>query len=72
MKVEKLFKFVVHCLHDAEWMESRDNRKVFFHQAFGAVRFFLESDEIDPSVEQLIIDAWEREYRPQFEKVIWG
>jgi hypothetical protein len=72
MKVEKLFKFVEHCLYDAEWITNRHDREVFFNQAFGAVRFFLESDEIGPGVEQIIVDAWEKEYRPQFEELIYG
>lgn len=72
MEVEKLFKFVERCLHNAEWMESRNDREAFFNQAFGAMLFVIESDEIAPDVARLITDAWEGEYRPQFEKAIWG
>lgn len=46
---------------------------VFFNQAFGAVEFagWLTYED-SPETEQEIIKMWNDEYRPQFEKEIWG
>lgn len=46
---------------------------VFFNQAFGAVEFagWLTYED-SPETEAEIIKMWNDEYRPQFEKEIWG
>ena len=46
---------------------------VFFNQAFGAVEFagWLTYED-SPETEAEIIKMWNDEYRPQFEKIIWG
>ena len=46
---------------------------VFFNQAFGAVEFAgLITYQDSPEIEAEIIKMWNDEYRPQFEKEIWG
>ena len=46
---------------------------VFFNQAFGAVEFAgLITYQDNPETEAEIIKMWNDEYRPQFEKEIWG
>lgn len=46
---------------------------VFFNQAFGAVEFAgLITYQDSPETEAEIIKMWNDEYRPQFEKEIWG
>ena len=46
---------------------------IFFNQAFGAVEFagWLTYED-SPETEAEIIKMWNDEYRPQFEKEIWG
>ena len=50
-----------------------DMTVVFYNQAFGAVEFagWLTYED-SPETEQEIIKMWNDEYRPQFEKEIWG
>ena len=50
-----------------------DMAVVFFNQAFGAVEFagWLTYED-SPETEAEIIKMWNDEYRPQFEKEIWG
>ena len=50
-----------------------DMAVVFYNQAFGAVEFagWLTYED-SPETEQEIIKMWNDEYRPQFEKEIWG
>lgn len=43
--------------------------KVAFDQAFGAVQLFYE---LNPDLEQKVVDLWYNEYRPQFEKIVYG
>lgn len=46
---------------------------VFYNQAFGAVEFAgLITYQDSPETEAEIIKMWNDEYRPQFEKEIWG
>ena len=50
-----------------------DMAVVFFNQAFGAVEFAgLITYQNSPETEAEIIKMWNDEYRPQFEKEIWG
>lgn len=50
-----------------------DMAVVFFNQAFGAVEFAgLITYQDSPETEAEIIKMWNDEYRPQFEKIIWG
>ena len=45
----------------------------FYNQAFGAVEFAgLITYQDSPETEAEIIKMWNDEYRPQFEKEIWG
>ena len=45
----------------------------FYNQAFGAVEFAgLITYQNSPETEAEIIKMWNDEYRPQFEKEIWG
>ena len=45
----------------------------FYNQAFGAVEFAgLITYQDNPEAEAEIIKMWNDEYRPQFEKEIWG
>lgn len=50
-----------------------DMAVVFYNQAFGAVEFagWLTYED-SPETEAEIIKMWNDEYRPQFEKEIWG
>ena len=50
-----------------------DMAVVFYNQAFGAVEFAgLITYQDSPETEAEIIKMWNDEYRPQFEKIIWG
>ena len=50
-----------------------DMAVVFYNQAFGAVEFAgLITYQDNPETEAEIIKMWNDEYRPQFEKEIWG
>lgn len=50
-----------------------DMAVVFYNQAFGAVEFAgLIIYQDSPETEAEIIKMWNDEYRPQFEKDIWG
>lgn len=50
-----------------------DMAVVFYNQAFGAVEFAgLITYQDSPEIEAEIIKMWNDEYRPQFEKEIWG
>ena len=50
-----------------------DMAVVFYNQAFGAVEFAgLITYQDSPETEAEIIKIWNDEYRPQFEKEIWG
>ena len=46
-----------------------DSPKVAFDQAFGGVQLFCE---LNPDLEQKAADLWHDEYRPQFEKIVYG
>lgn len=51
----------------------RDMALTFYNQAFGAVEFAgLITYQDNPEVEAEIIKMWNDEYRPKFEKEIWG
>lgn len=41
----------------------------FFHQAFGAAQFAMEILN-DWEKEEVIVDKWEREWKPAFEKIM--
>lgn len=50
-----------------------DMAVAFYNQAFGAVEFAgLITYQDSPETEAEIIKMWNDEYRPQFEKEIWG
>ena len=50
-----------------------DMAVVFYNQAFGAVEFAgLITYQDSPETEAEILKMWNDEYRPQFEKEIWG
>ena len=50
-----------------------DMAVVFYNQAFGAVELAgLITYQDSPETEAEIIKMWNDEYRPQFEKEIWG
>ena len=50
-----------------------DMAVVFYNQAFGSVEFAgLITYQDSPEIEAEIIKMWNDEYRPQFEKIIWG
>lgn len=50
-----------------------DMALTFYNQAFGAVEFAgLITYQDSPETEAEIIKMWNDEYRPQFEKEIWG
>lgn len=55
------------------WADSADMAVAFYNQAFGAVEFAgLITYQDSPETEAEIIKMWNDEYRPQFEKIIWG
>lgn len=43
--------------------------KVAFDQAFGGVQLFCE---LNSDLEQKVVDLWYDEYKPQFEKIVYG
>ena len=55
------------------WEDSADMAIAFYNQALGAVELagWLVYQE-NPELEKEIIKMWNDEYRPQFEKEIWG
>lgn len=71
MKVEKLMAFIIECLHKAEKETTASGRQAFFYMAFGAVQFACEHD-MPREVRGAIAVAWEEDYRPQFEGLIYG
>ena len=46
-----------------------DSPKVAFDQAFGGLQLFCE---LNPYFEQEAVDLWYEEYKPQFEKIVYG
>ena len=46
-----------------------DSPKTAFDQAFGGVQLFCE---LNPDLEQKVVDLWYDEYKPQFEKIVYG
>ena len=71
MKVEKLVNFLNEFLHKAEKETTASGRQAFFYTAFGAVQFALDHD-MPSEVRCAIATAWEEDYRPKFEELIWG
>ena len=55
------------------WADSADMAIAFYNQALGAVEFagwLVYQDNLE--LEKEFIKMWNDEYRPQFEKEIWG
>lgn len=71
MKVEKLVNFLNECLHKAKKEPTASGRQAFFYMAFGAVQFACEHD-MPSAVRGTIATAWEEDYRPKFEELIYG
>ena len=71
MKVEKLVNFLNECLNKAKKETTASGRQAFFYMAFGAVQFALEHD-LPSEVRGTIATAWEEDYRPKFEELIYG
>jgi len=46
-----------------------DSPKVAFDQAFGGLSLFCE---LHPDLEQAAVNLWYDEYKPQFEKIVYG
>ena len=46
-----------------------DSPKVAFDQAFGGVQLFCE---LNPDLEHQVVELWYNEYKPQFEKIVYG
>lgn len=61
---EKLKQHLDYCLN---WCK-RVNKEVCMHQAFGAVQFAVFEH---PEAEDEVSKMWD-EYKPQFERQIWG
>ena len=46
-----------------------DSPKVAFDQAFGGVQLFCE---LNPDLEYEVVNLWYNEYKPKFEKIVYG
>lgn len=65
--ITKLCLFIEHRYKMAErgsFFEKID----FYHQAFGAVDFFIQSH---PTSEERVTKLWEETYKPKFEELIY-
>jgi hypothetical protein len=71
MKIEKLMNLLNWCLRQAEKADTVRDRERFFHIAFGAVQLAFDHD-LPSEVSNIITTAWEEDYRPKFEKLIYG
>ena len=61
---EKLKQHLNYCLN---WCK-RTSQEICMHQAFGAVQFAISEH---PESDGLISKMWD-EFKPQFERAIWG
>ena len=46
-----------------------DSPKAAFDQAFGGLSLFCE---LNPDLEKAAVDLWYDEYKPKFEKIVYG
>lgn len=65
--ITKLCLFIEHRCKMAE-RGSFSEKIDFYHQAFGAVDFFIQSH---PTSKQRVTKLWEEIYKPKFEKLIY-
>ena len=67
--IDILGKTINRKLHLAEVSHNYSMVQTFFHQAFGAVELVMAMIN-DWEKEAVIIDKWEREWKPAFEKIM--
>lgn len=67
--MEDLKQFVERRMNIAKEYTSMETRKLMFHQAFGAVDFFVE---MNPQFDEELSDWWDNEIREKFEEIIYG
>lgn len=65
--ITKLCLYIEHRYKMAE-RGSFSEKIDFYHQAFGAVDFFIQSH---PTSKQRVTKLWEEIYKPKFEKLIY-
>lgn len=46
--------------------------EAFLHQAYGAVNYHIMTREHNPKEDNELCERWETEWKPEFEKLIWG
>lgn len=47
-------------------------KEAFLHQAYGAINYHIMTREHDPKEDNELCIKWENEWKPKFEKMIWG
>ena len=52
--------------------ETPENATVFFHQAFGALQFYIVEHSLDGDAYTELETLWNETYRPAFEFVMYG
>lgn len=50
----------------------RHPNEAFLHQAYGAINYHIMTREHDPKEDNELCIKWENEWKPKFEKIIWG
>lgn len=65
--MEKLIKFIESRYAYAQVNSDRFTREIFFHQAFGAIEFYLM---LHPEHEDTVKLMWENTYTPKFKALI--
>ena len=46
--------------------------EAFLHQAYGAINYHIMAREHNPKEDNELYERWETEWKPEFEKLIWG
>lgn len=68
--MEKLIDFINQRLIWAS--QNREYAQIMFHQAYGALQFYIETSGIDDTEYRTLELLWEHTYRPSFEAIIYA
>lgn len=68
--MEKLINFIEMQLRWAK--QTPESAKVFFHNAFGALQFYIIEHSLHNEDYAELETLWNETYRPQFEKIVYG
>ena len=67
---EKIIAHLDRKLELVDHVDADYAKRAFFDQAFGALVFAMEC--VDPELEAELIDIWTNEYKPAFERKVYG